>query len=377
MRAERGAAGADSGPRQGRRAFHARRLGSRRFHRSGAPGQPRAASGVPACPAFFMEQRRCPDRYRPKSTDPAMPTRRTSLFARPTPIVAVVHAGPSPGVPGSADVRASVDRVVAEARTLVALGVDGLLVENAHDQPAVAEAEIGHEVVAYLTRVAAAVKRHAGRVPVGVRVVAGLGARRARRRPRGRLRLRAGLGLGHGPGGGGPLPPLRPPDRGRDAVRLRRPPAGRRRGDGRARRGRPGRPARRPRRARPDGRADAAPGVVEAAAAAAGLPVFCGGGVHAGNVAAMVGVADGFFVGSGLKEHGRWQAPVCEARVHALIGARRVRPRPGGAAVAPRRVAVRIHRAGPDPARPALRRTRTPLPRLAWSPTTPRPRPSA
>ncbi|HEX9952947.1 MAG TPA: BtpA/SgcQ family protein, partial [Rubricoccaceae bacterium] len=100
-----------------------------------------------------------------------MPHRLARLFSRPVPIVAVIHAGPSPGVPGAADVRASVDRAVAEARTLIALGVDGLLVENAHDVPAVAEAEIGHEVVAYLTRVAAAVKRHAGRVPVGVRVM--------------------------------------------------------------------------------------------------------------------------------------------------------------------------------------------------------------
>ena len=104
-----------------------------------------------------------------------MPTRRLPLFARSTPVVAVVHAGPSPGVPGARDVRSSVDRLVAEARTLVALGVDGLLIENTHDQPALAEAEVGHEVVAYLTRAAAAVKRHVGRVPVGVRVIADSG----------------------------------------------------------------------------------------------------------------------------------------------------------------------------------------------------------
>ncbi|HEX9952479.1 MAG TPA: BtpA/SgcQ family protein, partial [Rubricoccaceae bacterium] len=51
------------------------------------------------------------------------------------------------------------------------------------------------------------------------------------------------------------------------------------------------------------------------------LPVFCGGGVHADNITRVLASADGVFVGSGLKEHGRWQAPVCEPRVHALIGA--------------------------------------------------------
>ncbi|HEX8385090.1 MAG TPA: BtpA/SgcQ family protein, partial [Rubricoccaceae bacterium] len=104
-----------------------------------------------------------------------MPQRVARLFPRLKPVIAVLHAGPSPGVPGSADVRSSVDRAVAEARMLIEMGVDGLLIENAHDAPAVAEADLGPEVVAYLTRVAAAVKRHAGRLPVGVRVVEGSG----------------------------------------------------------------------------------------------------------------------------------------------------------------------------------------------------------
>ncbi len=271
--------------------------------------------------AFFTEQRTGAGGFTQKSPATAMLHRAARLFSRPKPVIAVLHAGPSPGVPGATDVRSAVDRVVAEARMLIELGVDGLLVENAHDVPAVAEADLGHEVVAYLTRVAAAVKRHAGRLPVGVRVVEGSG--------------RVALAIAHGAGcdfvraagwaadpaaagrfhryahqiGATALPvfaDIRPTDRASaddlvEAVERAKPDAlvvlGPRAGE------------------TPDA------GVVEAAADAARLPTFCGGGFHAGNVPAMLGSVDGFFVGSGLKENGRWQAPVCEERVHALIGA--------------------------------------------------------
>ena len=250
-----------------------------------------------------------------------MTQRVARLFPRLKPVVAVIHAAPSPGVPGAADVRASVDRAMAEARMLIDLGVDGLLIENAHDAPAVAEAEIGHEVVAYLTRVAAAVKRHAGRLPVGVRVVEGAG--------------RTALAVAHGAGcdfvraagwaddtaaagryhryahqiGAEALPvfaDLRP-TAATDVERLvavteaARPYAlvvlGPRVGQ------------------------TPAEGVIEAAADAARLPVFCGGGFHAGNLASVLAEVDGFFVGSGIKEDGRWQGPICEPRVRALVGA--------------------------------------------------------
>ncbi len=250
-----------------------------------------------------------------------MPTRRLPLFARSTPVVAVVHAGPSPGVPGARDVRSSVDRLVAEARTLVALGVDGLLIENTHDQPALAEAEVGHEVVAYLTRAAAAVKRHVGRVPVGVRVIADSG--------------RIALAVAHAAGCdfvrasgwaedpaaagrvhryarliGADAPAVFADFRAPNAEAVPALVAAVQQGQPTALVALGPTPWQMP-----------AEGVVEAVAALAGVPVFCGGGVHAGTVAALLGVADGFFVGSGLKENGRWQSPVCEARVHALIGA--------------------------------------------------------
>jgi predicted TIM-barrel enzyme len=56
-------------------------------------------------------------------------------------------------------------------------------------------------------------------------------------------------------------------------------------------------------------------------AEASGLPVLVAGGLGAGTLAAYATVADGFVVGSGLKEHGDWRAPVCERRARALVGA--------------------------------------------------------
>ena len=250
-----------------------------------------------------------------------MPQRADLLFPRPTPVVAVLHAGPSPGVPGAADVRASVDRAVAEARTLIALGVDGLLVENAYDVPAVAEAETGHEVVAYLTRVAAAVKRHAGRLPVGVRVVEGTG--------------RVALAVAHGAGcdfvraAGWDADPAAAgrlhryaSQIGAEAVLvfadLRPPPSADLAALVTALE-----------HARPHALVVLGPSVgrtpdpsdVAEIARRSALPTFCGGGYDADNVSDVLSVVSGVFVGAGIKEHGRWQAPVCEQRVHALVGA--------------------------------------------------------
>ena len=240
------------------------------------------------------------------------------LFPRPKPVVAVLHVGPSPGVPGSRDIDAVVDRVVAETRLLVDLGVDGLLVENAYDEPALVGDDVGPEVVAFMTRVAAGVRRNAGRLPVGVRVLHS---------------GQAGLAVAHGAGCdfvrvdgwaadpsaaarfhryrgtiGSDLPALadlRP----RDADEV----------EGLAEAVEAGRP-------------DAIlvlgphpgelplPGVVEAAREHTSLPLFCGGGLDADTLPDVLHIADGFLIGSGLKEQCRWQAPVSEPRVRAIIG---------------------------------------------------------
>lgn len=240
------------------------------------------------------------------------------LFPRPKPVVAVLHVGPSPGVPGSRDVGAVVDRVVAETRLLVDLGVDGLLVENAYDEPALVGDAVGPEVVAFMTRVAGAVRRHAGRLPVGVRVLhsgeAGLAVAHAAgchfvrvdgwaADPSAAARFHRYRGVL-----GSDLPALadlRP--RGADdvpalvaAVEAGRPDVLLVLGP------RPG--------------ALPLPGVVEAARAHAERPLFCGGGLNADTLPDVVDDADGFLIGSGLKERCRWKAPVSEPHVRAIIG---------------------------------------------------------
>ena len=242
------------------------------------------------------------------------------LFPRPKPVVAVLHVGASPGVPGSRGVAAAVDRAVAEARLLVELGVDGLLVENAHDAPTPHEDEMGPEVVAYMTRVAVAVRQNAARLPVGVRVLDGERAALAVAHAAGCAFVRvdgwaadpAAAGRFHRYRqslGGQPVPvlaDLRPATADDVSALVEATEA-----------------------ARPDallvlgpavGRRPVA-GAVGAASAASRLPLFCGGGLDGSNLADYVDDADGFLVGSGLKEDRRWQAPVCEPFVRALVGA--------------------------------------------------------
>ena len=242
------------------------------------------------------------------------------LFDRPKPVVAVIHVGPSPGVPGSMSVKVAVDRAVAEARLLLDLGVDGLLVENAHDAPALHEDETGPEVVAYMTRVAEAVRRSANRRPVGVRLLNADRAALAVANAAGCHFVRvdgwaadpAAAGRFHryrqaiDPAGLPVIADVRP----RDADEVQALVAA-------------------TEAARPDALLvlgpsvgqSPEPGVVERACEETEYPLFCGGGLGGDNLLDFVNDADGFFIGSGLKEAGRWQAPVCESRVRALVGA--------------------------------------------------------
>jgi predicted TIM-barrel enzyme len=63
------------------------------------------------------------------------------------------------------------------------------------------------------------------------------------------------------------------------------------------------------------------PEALAVCAEASGLPVMVAGGLGAGTLAAFAAEADGFVVGSGLKENGDWRGPVCERRARALVGA--------------------------------------------------------
>lgn len=93
------------------------------------------------------------------------------LFPMERPVIGVIHTGPSPGVPGFFLVDSAVDRAFAEAEAYVEGGVDGIIIENMHDFPCVHEREMGPEVAAFMTRVARAVKRRASRLPVGIQIL--------------------------------------------------------------------------------------------------------------------------------------------------------------------------------------------------------------
>jgi len=111
----------------------------------------------------------CED-IRASTPDDPMQQSFTSLFGE-RPVIGVIHTGPSPGVPGFICVDSAVDRAVAEAEAYVEGGVDGIIIENMHDFPCLHEREMGPEVSAFMTRVARAVKRRASRLPVGIQVL--------------------------------------------------------------------------------------------------------------------------------------------------------------------------------------------------------------
>lgn len=242
------------------------------------------------------------------------------LFPRAKPVIAVLHVGPSPGLPGAVCMRSLVDRTVTEARVLLDLGVDGLLIENSLDAPASSEAEPGPEVVATLTRVAVAVRRNVNRLPVGVRLLhadrASLAVAHAAgcqfvrvdgwdRDPTTAARFhryRAAIGAERLP----VFADVRPRDV-TEAAALACSVAA--------------------------ARADVAvvlgptagesPNVsaVEAAREATDLPLFSGGGLGPENLADYLDASDGFVVGCGLKEQRQHRAPLCEPRVRSLVGA--------------------------------------------------------
>lgn len=94
------------------------------------------------------------------------------LFKTRKPVVAVIHVGALPGTPASAlDVDELVELAVREAVLYRDGGVDGLMVENMHDVPYL-RGGVGPEVVAAMAVVARAVKSEAG-LPVGVQILAG------------------------------------------------------------------------------------------------------------------------------------------------------------------------------------------------------------
>lgn len=94
------------------------------------------------------------------------------VFGTSKPVIGMVHCWPMPGAPGYSDygVESIVEHALADARSLVEGGVDGLIVENMWDVPFRAGSAIAPESIATHAVVARAV-RHAVDVPLGINVV--------------------------------------------------------------------------------------------------------------------------------------------------------------------------------------------------------------
>ncbi len=101
----------------------------------------------------------------------------TGAEARPLlgvdhPLIGMVHVAALPATPRARlSVSALVAQAAAEARDLAAGGVDAVLIENMHDLPYL-KGQVGPEIVAAMTAVGVAV-RAAMDLPLGVQVLAG------------------------------------------------------------------------------------------------------------------------------------------------------------------------------------------------------------
>jgi uncharacterized protein len=265
-----------------------------------------------------------------------MPVDFTDLFPRPKPVIAMIHTGPAPGMPDFSSIEALRDRAVAEADLLVSAGVDGLIIENMHDFPCIHEREMGPEVAAYMTRVATAVKRHVPETPIGIQVLfqanktalaVALGAGCDFVRAEGWtyahisdkgiaeacagavIRYRCQIGADH-------IPVFADIKKKHAAhtwtadITIED-------------------VARSMDLHRADGvivtgfHTGDAPDLEEVrrVRAATSLPLLIGSGVNPENAGALAAFADGFIVGSSLKEGGVWHAPVSEERVVELLAA--------------------------------------------------------
>ncbi len=94
------------------------------------------------------------------------------IFGNPKALVGMIHVGALPGTPrGTEPVGVIAAHAVAEARLLIDMGFDAVIVENMHDVPYMRR-EVGPEIVAGMTIVAGAI-RDAVDTPLGVQILAG------------------------------------------------------------------------------------------------------------------------------------------------------------------------------------------------------------
>lgn len=85
----------------------------------------------------------------------------------------MIHVPALPGTPVyNNDWPAILEKVTAEAELLSRLGVDALILENMHDTPYLAR-QVGPEIVSSMTAVALRVKATAPHLPCGIQILAG------------------------------------------------------------------------------------------------------------------------------------------------------------------------------------------------------------
>ncbi len=87
-------------------------------------------------------------------------------------VIGMIHVPATPGSPGHGAVEESMFNVIKQAQVLVDCGFDMILLENMHDFPPLREEHMGPEIPAYLTALATAVRAEvpAG-FPMGIQVL--------------------------------------------------------------------------------------------------------------------------------------------------------------------------------------------------------------
>lgn len=96
-----------------------------------------------------------------------------TLFLNPKPLIGVIHVLALPGTPTHDRSIQGILRIAAQEALLYQEGgVDGIIVENMHDVPYLKGA-VGPEIVAAMTAISAAVREAAPGIPIGIQILAG------------------------------------------------------------------------------------------------------------------------------------------------------------------------------------------------------------
>ena len=108
------------------------------------------------------------------STDATTPEFMTaSPFANQPAVIGMIHVGALPGTPrAKKPLKELVSDAVREASIYRDAQVDGVILENMHDRPYLKGGDVGPEIVATMTRLAAEV-RSILTCPCGIQVLAG------------------------------------------------------------------------------------------------------------------------------------------------------------------------------------------------------------